>query len=112
MPVASTLRTHRGISSEAADTSSIGRTDEVKRPSRVNDDAGTWGLKTVVLARGGCEEEGGGEIMAGAVEAPLLEPPRAGSVRHAYSPVSGPAWKAVAMFLGWREQRARDLITF
>lgn len=80
------LRAYRGLSSEAADTGSISGADGVKRSTRVDDDAGMWGLKAAARDQGGREEEGGGEAMAGSVEAPVLEPPLAGSVRHAYSP--------------------------
>eukprot|EP00903_Cladosiphon_okamuranus_P016819 g15511.t1 len=43
---------------------------------------------------------------------PRLAPPPPDFVRHAYCPRAGPLWSSVAAFLGWNEQRARELVEF
>ncbi|CAM9404489.1 unnamed protein product, partial [Hapterophycus canaliculatus] len=43
---------------------------------------------------------------------PRMAPPSHDFVRHAHSARAGPLWSSVAAFLGWTEERARDLIEF
>eukprot|EP00752_Nemacystus_decipiens_P012944 g11456.t2 len=48
----------------------------------------------------------------GLLHPPRLAPPPPDVVRHAYSPRAGPLWSSVAAFLGWNEERARELVEF